>query len=569
TALSDTDSSSQVTFTFSEAPVGFTAGDIVAVGGTVTNLQATADSLVYTAIFTATDGFAGTASVSVANDLYTDAAGNLGSGGSDTVPVDRSNPTLTVNIVDTALSDTDTSSQVTFTFSEAPVGFTAGDIVAVGGTVTNLQATADPLVYTATFTTDGTFTGTASVSVANDLYTDATGNLGSGGSDTVQVTIPPVIYDGSDWQVQNGAIQPKGQGSITFTAGASIHFDFHVKDGDAVLALDAASKFFAKTGMTASIDKIFNDANETVYRVTLTNTTAQQISIGNSEQLGLVWSNVNNVANDVSLINSDEYVLLNNDGASIKVATSAFAGTTTVSGDQDYIWLSSSKTGQEFVKAPISTGEVGDTVAGSGGDDIIYGNPGANIAGLSNDNLAGGDGNDLIDGRSGNDILDGGAGNDHVLGGYGNDALLGGTGNDMLWGDAGNDTLSGGAGNDILHGGLGADTFKWTLADASSVDVPTDVIKDFDAAAFGSGGDRLDLKDLLEGTSATNESLGNYLDFSFDSGTNSTTIAVHSGGTGAPVDQVIVLENVNLAGSFADDAAIISDLLSKGKLITD
>ncbi|NMG77755.1 Ig-like domain-containing protein, partial [Aromatoleum diolicum] len=82
TALSDTDSSSQVTFTFSEAPVGFTAGDIVAVGGTVTNLQATANPLVFTATFTATDGFSGTASVSVADNLYTNAAGNLGSGGS-------------------------------------------------------------------------------------------------------------------------------------------------------------------------------------------------------------------------------------------------------------------------------------------------------------------------------------------------------------------------------------------------------------------------------------------------------------------------------------------------------
>ena len=43
---------------------------------------------------------------------------------------------------------------VTFTFSEAPVGFTPADITAVGGTLSGLAATADPLVYTATFTAD-------------------------------------------------------------------------------------------------------------------------------------------------------------------------------------------------------------------------------------------------------------------------------------------------------------------------------------------------------------------------------------------------------------------------------
>ncbi|MCK9984858.1 MAG: hypothetical protein AzoDbin1_01330, partial [Azoarcus sp.] len=186
-ALNDGDASSLVTFTFSEAPVGFSADDIVAIGGAVTELQPTADPLVFTATFTATDGFSGTASVSVADNLYTDAAGNQGTGGSDTVPVDRSNPTLAVDIVDAALNDSDTSSVVTFTFSEAPVGFSIADIVAVGGAVTDLQPTADPLVFTATFTATDGFSGTAGVSVADGAYTDAQGNVGAGGSDTVPV----------------------------------------------------------------------------------------------------------------------------------------------------------------------------------------------------------------------------------------------------------------------------------------------------------------------------------------------------------------------------------------------
>ena len=84
--------------------------------------------------------------------------------------IDRLNPTVAVNIVDGSLNDGDTSSQVTFTFSEAPVGFTAADITAVGGTVTGLTATADPLVYTATFTATDGFSGTGSVGDGGRLH---------------------------------------------------------------------------------------------------------------------------------------------------------------------------------------------------------------------------------------------------------------------------------------------------------------------------------------------------------------------------------------------------------------
>ena len=85
----------------------------------------TDDPLVYTATFTADDGFDGTGSVTVTADSYTDAAGNPGGGGTDTVTIDtRSNPTVTVDIVDASLNDADNSSDVTFTFSEAPTDFT-------------------------------------------------------------------------------------------------------------------------------------------------------------------------------------------------------------------------------------------------------------------------------------------------------------------------------------------------------------------------------------------------------------------------------------------------------------
>ena len=115
-------------------------------GGTVSGLVATADPLVYLATFTATDGFAGTGSVSLAAGRYADAALKDGGSGSDTVAIDRANPTVTVDVGGSRLSDGDPTSTVTFTFSEAPVGFDTGDITAVGGTLSGLPATSDPVV---------------------------------------------------------------------------------------------------------------------------------------------------------------------------------------------------------------------------------------------------------------------------------------------------------------------------------------------------------------------------------------------------------------------------------------
>ena len=76
-----------MTFTFSEAPANFDASDITPVGGTISGFTATANPLVYTAIFTATDGFSGTGSVTVGTAWH-DAAGNAGVGGSDNVSID-------------------------------------------------------------------------------------------------------------------------------------------------------------------------------------------------------------------------------------------------------------------------------------------------------------------------------------------------------------------------------------------------------------------------------------------------------------------------------------------------
>lgn len=141
-----------------------------------------------------------------------------------------------------------------------------------------------------------------------------------------------------------------------------------------------------------------------------------------------------------------------------------------------------------------------ENVTGSAFDDLLIGDPGANV-------LDGGAGIDLLDGGEGNDTLIGGPGNDTLIGGDGTDTvsyasasagvvvdladgvatndgdggadMLGGIENvtgsafdDSLTGDgfanvlnggAGNDTLVGGAGNDTLIGGDGNDVFKYSF----------------------------------------------------------------------------------------------------------
>ena len=126
-------------------------------------------------------------SVSVVAGSYIDPAGNPGVAGSDVVGIDRANPTVVVDIIDGTLSDGDSSSEVRFTFSEAPVGFALDDITAVGGTLSGLTATADPLVYTATFTAADGPGSTGLGLVAAGSYSDAALNPGGGGSDTVAI----------------------------------------------------------------------------------------------------------------------------------------------------------------------------------------------------------------------------------------------------------------------------------------------------------------------------------------------------------------------------------------------
>ncbi|WP_129591375.1 Ig-like domain-containing protein [Salinicola tamaricis] len=210
----------------------------------------------------------------------------------------------------------------------------------------------------------------------------------------------------------------------------------------------------------------------------------------------------------------------------------------------------------------------------------------SDTSGLNVDLLtgSGGGAGSIIDptATAGDDVLVVASASGSLSGGEGNDWLLGGTGANTLIGGAGNDVIIGGRGNDTLTGGAGNDTFLWQSGDAGSVGAAaTDTITDFSAQPVRGGGDRLDLRGLLEGGRARGTTAGNltsYLFFALVGGT--TVLYVNSEGAfadgiteasaQAQADQVIRIEGSDLVGEFgANQAAIINNLLANGNMLVN
>ena len=196
---------------------------------------------------------------------------------------------------------------------------------------------------------------------------------------------------------------------------------------------------------------------------------------------------------------------------------------------------------QEINLSVVATDGDGDSTA-SQPISVVFDPSNTLVAGAVSTSLAGDSGNDILVGGTGNDILQGGAGNDKLDGGAGNDILIGGSG------------------DDILIGGTGADTFVWKAGD-----IGKDVIKDFNA----SEGDRIDLRDLLQG-----ENDGNILSYlRVDTATStlqiSTTGVLNASGSNA--DVTIKLENggssVDLSSYGTTSADIIRSLVGQHDLI--
>jgi Domain of unknown function (DUF4347)/Bacterial Ig-like domain/Putative Ig domain/RTX calcium-binding nonapeptide repeat (4 copies) len=186
-----------LTFTLSEDATDFIDTDIVVTGGTLSAI--TGSDKIYTATFTPTANSTTNGIISVASTTFTDATGNENADGSDTnntvtITVDTIAPTVTIDLSDSALIAGETAT-VTFTFSEALSGFATTDITAENGTISGLAVTADPKVYTATFTPAVNIVDpTNAITVAN-TYTDVAGNPGVANTSanyTLETQVPAI-----------------------------------------------------------------------------------------------------------------------------------------------------------------------------------------------------------------------------------------------------------------------------------------------------------------------------------------------------------------------------------------
>ncbi|PKF56781.1 hypothetical protein CW748_08570, partial [Alteromonadales bacterium alter-6D02] len=95
--------------------------------------------------------------------------------------VDTAAPTVEIVLADTSLTAGETS-MVTFTFSEAPIDFTLDDVNAVNGQISELVATADPLIFTATYAPNIAIDSTENIITVTANYTDGLGNVGAAAS---------------------------------------------------------------------------------------------------------------------------------------------------------------------------------------------------------------------------------------------------------------------------------------------------------------------------------------------------------------------------------------------------
>lgn len=212
-----------VVFTFSDAPVNFVHGDITVAGGTLGPLTINPlNNKVYTATFTPDAGQQQlAASISVGAGTFTDANGldNAASTTNVTLSGDTLAPGVTITGESTSFKAGE-SATVTFTFSETPVGFVAGDIAVTGGMLSNLHATTDSKVYAATFTPTADIESLAgTIAIAAGAFTDTYGNAGTAASDLAidGDTLAPVVSGARI--VLSGAT---GAGGV-FVAGDTVH----------------------------------------------------------------------------------------------------------------------------------------------------------------------------------------------------------------------------------------------------------------------------------------------------------------------------------------------------------
>ncbi|MCZ0925777.1 Ig-like domain-containing protein [Vreelandella janggokensis] len=165
------------------------------------------DSTLWTGTVVAADGTNGNATASIADESYADEAGNLGSEGSDDIAVDTNAPDVTVTLGDDdAPLAAGEETSITIDFSEVAYDTETGEALDAAGVAELLslngielqgeltQNGTDSTLWTGTVVAAEGTNGNATASIADESYADEAGNLGSEGSDNINVdTTAPTV----------------------------------------------------------------------------------------------------------------------------------------------------------------------------------------------------------------------------------------------------------------------------------------------------------------------------------------------------------------------------------------
>lgn len=501
---------SLVTVTFSEAVTGFTNADLTIANGSLGAVSSGDGGITWTATFTPTASITDTTNlITLDNTGVTDAAGNAGSGTTDSnnYAIDTVRPTAGIILADSALAVGETS-LVTFTFSEAVSGFTNADLTIANGSLGAVSSADGGITWTATLTPTASVTdATNLITLDNTGVADAAGNAGTGTTDsnnyavdTVRPTAGIVVADSAlaagetslvtitfseavtgfsnaDLTIANGSLSAvsSSDGGITwtstFTPTASVTDTTNLITMANTGVVDAAGN--AGSGTTDSNNYAIDTARPTAGIVVADNA----LAVGETSLVTITFSEaVTGFANaDLVVANGALGAVSSADGGITWTAT--LTPTASITDSTNVITLANTGVADAAGNAGTGTIDSNNYAIATGtpepepepptpqpgtptesADVITIPNSGGRTsAGGGADQVSGGLSNDFVQGNAGADTLSGGGGSDVVLGGRDNDLVQGNAGADTVYGDLGDDVAHGGMDNDLVQGNAGAD----------------------------------------------------------------------------------------------------------------
>jgi Ca2+-binding RTX toxin-like protein len=481
-----------ITFTFSEDP-GATfswdgsSGDVVVTGGALSALSGT--GLTRTAVFTPTSGVnGGSASISVAATVYTDAAGN--SGGAGTTPLlayDTQAPSAPSAPDLAAASDTGASNTDDVTTNNQPTFTGTAEAAAVvklydtDGTTLLGSTTADgsgDWSITSSTLSAGSHTITARAA-------DAAGNLSvasSGLALTIEAATPPppqpspptstTTVDGV--QVQTSTIANSDGSTSQVVTIPVVQPSRQEQTGDANVAdipLASSSGVNVLTvqlptgyGLTVTGWPTPGSAGGSLtHLIREIRAHTEQGSSDQSQLTGGGSGFLGALAPDTPLI-VQTIVPTVAPGASAPGAPLVISGVLRAGGAPMTALVIDTQRLPAGAQLQLQNVEfaaiIGDAhVTGGEGSQHVWGDSGSQhiVLGADDDELHGGGGDDVIGSMAGSDQLYGDAGQDFVFGGEDNDRVFGGAGADRVQGNQGDDFVQGNEGDDTVMGGQGHD----------------------------------------------------------------------------------------------------------------